>query len=56
MCFWMFQTLFLNVAKSLIDPKHQEPMLQTCDVGCCVEGGWHLMLDVANIKFQCCKY
>jgi hypothetical protein len=63
MCFWMFQTLFLNVAdvvlnvaKSLIDPKHQEPMLQTCDVGCCVEGGWHLILDVANIKFQCCKY
>jgi hypothetical protein len=29
-------------------------MLQTCDVGCCVEGGGgYLMLDVANIKFQC---
>jgi hypothetical protein len=58
MCFWMFQTLFfnvsdvvLNVAKSHVDPKHQGPMLQICDVRCCVEGGGHLMFDVANINF-----
>jgi hypothetical protein len=45
MCFWMFQTLFSNVAdvvqnvaESHVEPKHQGPMLQTCDVGCCVEG------------------
>jgi hypothetical protein len=54
----MFQTLFfnvsdvvLNVAKSHVDPKHQGPMLQICDVRCCVEGGGHLMFDVANINF-----
>jgi hypothetical protein len=33
-------------------------MLQTCVVGCCVEGEGDgpLLLDVANINFQCCGH
>jgi hypothetical protein len=54
-CFFNVADVVLNVAKSHVDSKHQGPMLQICDVRCCVEGGGaHLMLDVANIKFQCC--
>jgi hypothetical protein len=34
-CFRMLRVLFLNVAESHVEPKHQGPMLQICDVECC---------------------